>query len=63
MSVTVKIPTQLRSATDGEATAEVEPATGTVVQAFTSGTVVQIFLLAGNVPGESWSESVSNIAL
>src|SRR3989441_389452 len=43
-----------------EATAEVEPATGTVVQAFTSGTVVQVFLLAGNVAGESWSESVPN---
>jgi uncharacterized protein YbcI len=43
-----------------EATAEVEPATGTVVQAFTSGTVVQVFLLAGDVPGERWSGSVSD---
>ncbi|HWY88054.1 MAG TPA: Na-translocating system protein MpsC family protein [Gemmataceae bacterium] len=43
-----------------EATAEVESATGTIVQAFTSGTVVQVFLLAGNVPGESWSGSVPN---
>ena len=43
-----------------EATAEVEPATGTVVQAFTSGTVVQVFLLAGNVAGESWSGTVPN---
>jgi uncharacterized protein YbcI len=30
-----------------EATAEVEPASGAVVQAFTTGTVVQVFLLAG----------------
>lgn len=33
-----------------EATAEVEPTTGTVVQAFTSGTMVQVFLLSGKVP-------------
>jgi uncharacterized protein YbcI len=38
-----------------EAVAEVEPKTGTVVQAFTTGTVVQVFLLACNVPGETWS--------
>jgi uncharacterized protein YbcI len=40
-----------------EATTEVEPLSGTVVQAFTSGTVVQVYLLASNVPGESWSGS------
>src|SRR5687767_3399208 len=40
-----------------EATAEIEPATGAVVQAFTTGTVVQVFLLAGDVPAESWTES------
>ena len=40
-----------------EATAEVEPATGAVVQVFTSGTVVQVFLLEGSVPTESWSGS------
>jgi uncharacterized protein YbcI len=39
-----------------EATAEVEPASGAVVQAFTTGTVVQVFLLAGNAPTETWSE-------
>jgi uncharacterized protein YbcI len=38
-----------------EATAEVEPSTGAVVQAFTSGTMVQVFLLGGNVPTETWS--------
>src|ERR1700686_1991466 len=31
-----------------EATTEIEPASGAVVQAFTTGTVVQVFLLAGS---------------
>jgi uncharacterized protein YbcI len=38
-----------------EAAAEVEPATGTVVNVFTTGTVVQVFLLARSVPANSWS--------
>lgn len=38
-----------------EATAEVEPASGTVVQVFTTGTVVQVFLLASGLPAGSWS--------
>jgi uncharacterized protein YbcI len=38
-----------------EATAEIEPASGAVVQAFTTGTVVQVFLLGGNAPTETWS--------
>ena len=38
-----------------EATAEVEPASGAVVQAFTTGAVVQVFLLAGATPTETWS--------
>lgn len=38
-----------------DATAEVEPATGTVVKAFTTGTVVQVHLLAHSVPTETWS--------
>lgn len=38
-----------------EATAEVEPASGAVVQAFTTGTVVQVFILAGTAPTETWS--------
>jgi uncharacterized protein YbcI len=38
-----------------EATAEVEPASGAVVQAFTSGAVVQVFLLGGNAATETWS--------
>ena len=38
-----------------EATAEVETTTGAVVHAFTTGTVVQVFLLACNVPPSAWS--------
>ena len=38
-----------------EATAEVETATGTVVHVFTSGTMVQVFLLASSLPAETWS--------
>ena len=41
-----------------EATAEVEPASGSVVHAFTTGTVVQVFLLAGGVPTDTWNGSV-----
>lgn len=33
-----------------EATAEVEPKTGSVVHAFTTGTMVQVFLLTPNAP-------------
>jgi len=40
-----------------EATAEIETAAGTVVKAFTSGTVVQVFLLADRVATEVWSEA------
>ena len=40
-----------------EATAEVETTTGAVVHAFTTGTVVQVYLLAGDVPSEAWSRS------
>ena len=40
-----------------EATAEVEPTTGTVVGVFTTGTTVQVYLLAHAMPAESWSGS------
>ena len=36
----------------GEATAEVETTTGAVVHAFTTGTMVQVFQLAGNISAE-----------
>jgi uncharacterized protein YbcI len=38
-----------------EAAAEVEPATGSVMQIFTTGAIVQVFLLAHGVPTETWS--------
>ena len=40
-----------------EAAAEVEPATGSVVQVFTTGTMVQVFLLSESVAAGSWSEN------
>jgi len=39
----------------GEATAEVETTTGAVVHAFTSGTMVQVFRLAGRIPAIAWN--------
>ena len=38
-----------------EAAAEIEPATGNVVQVFTTGTMVQVFLLAHGLSDESWN--------
>jgi uncharacterized protein YbcI len=40
-----------------EAAVEIESATGTVVTAFTTGTVVQVFLLARSIPAQTWSGS------
>jgi uncharacterized protein YbcI len=40
-----------------EAAAEVEPATGTVVHAFTTGNVVQVYLLSEIVPAEIFASS------
>jgi hypothetical protein len=37
-----------------EAAAEVEPATGTVVQVFTSGTMVQVFQLSQGISAADW---------
>ena len=38
-----------------EAIAKVEPATGTVVHAFTTGNVVQVYLLAKGLPADTWT--------
>jgi len=38
-----------------EATAQIEPTTGAVIQAFTTGNVAQVFQLNGRFPTESWS--------
>ena len=43
-----------------QATAEVETTNGAVVHAFTTGTVVQVYLLAGDAPSEAWSRSASS---
>jgi uncharacterized protein YbcI len=40
-----------------EAVAEVEPASGTVVHAFTTGNVVQVFLLEGRLPAAALAEA------
>lgn len=39
----------------GEAAAEVETTTGAVVHAFTSGTMVQVFRLAGRISADAWN--------
>jgi uncharacterized protein YbcI len=38
-----------------QAAAEVEPATGTVVHAFTNGAMVQVFLLAQGISDKDWN--------
>jgi uncharacterized protein YbcI len=39
----------------GEAAAEIETTTGAVVHAFTTGTMVQVFQLAGSISAETWN--------
>jgi len=41
----------------GEAAAEIETTTGAVVHAFTTGTMVQVFQLAGSISAETWNKS------
>ena len=45
-----------------EATAEVEPSTGAVVQVFTTGTMVQVFQLADGLSAEAWDGIVAKPA-
>ena len=45
-----------------EAAVEVEPTTGTLLKVFTTGTTVQVFLLAHGVSADSWSGSGSDEA-
>jgi len=40
-----------------EATAEVETKTGALVRVFTTGTMVQVFLLAYGISADTWSGS------
>jgi hypothetical protein len=41
----------------GEAAVELEATTGAVVHAFTTGTMVQVFRLAGGIPVDVWNGS------
>jgi len=41
-----------------EAAAEVDPGTGSVIHAFTTGTSVQVFLLADSIPSESSAHAI-----
>lgn len=43
-----------------EAAAEVEPSTGAVVHAFTSGTMVQVFLMANHIMPGNWSGQIQD---
>jgi uncharacterized protein YbcI len=45
-----------------EAAAEIQPATGTVVHAFTTGNLVQVFLLDGRLPAGAFPENDVNAA-
>ena len=40
----------------GQAAAEVETTTGAVVHAFTTGTMIQVFRLAGKISADAWNE-------
>jgi uncharacterized protein YbcI len=40
----------------GEAAAEIETTTGALVHAFTTGTMVQVFRLAGSISAENWNK-------
>jgi uncharacterized protein YbcI len=44
----------------GEAAAEVETTTGAVVHAFTTGRMVQVFQLAGNISADTWNGNESS---
>ena len=44
----------------GEAAAEVEATTGAMVHAFTTGTMVQVFQLAGTISADAWNGNGSS---
>lgn len=44
----------------GEAAAEMETTTGAIVHAFTTGTMVQVFQLAGGISAEAWNGNGSS---
>lgn len=51
---------RITGVTVGEAAAEVETTTGAVVHAFTSGTMVQVFRLAGRISTDAWNGNGSS---
>jgi uncharacterized protein YbcI len=51
--------TRITGVAVGEAAAEVETTTGAVVHAFTNGTMVQVFQLAGSIAAETWNGDAS----
>jgi uncharacterized protein YbcI len=44
-----------------EGSAEIEPTSGTVVQVFKTGAMVQVFLLSEGVPAGNWSGNASGV--
>ena len=44
----------------GEAVAEMETTTGAIVHAFTTGTMVQVFQLAGKISADAWNGNGSS---
>ena len=42
-----------------DATAEIDPSTGTIVAVFSSGTVVQVYLLASEIAADAWNAGAS----
>jgi uncharacterized protein YbcI len=49
--------TRITGVAVGEAAAEIETTTGAVAHAFTTGTMVQVFQLAGSISAETWNRS------
>jgi uncharacterized protein YbcI len=45
----------------GEAAAEMETTTGAIVHAFTTGTMVQVFQLAGRISAHAWDGNGSSV--
>lgn len=43
-----------------QATAEVEPSTGTVVAVFATGTIVQVFLLKSGISAGAWDSGIAD---
>ena len=51
--------TRITGVAVGEAAAEMETMTGAIMHAFTTGTMVQVFQLAGSISFDAWNGSAS----